>query len=132
MDVVLTIIQVTVGLGILNVWLVRRNLDTPFRGGKAKSMVEEFKVYGLPEWAVPVVGVFKVSLAIIILGGFFVPYLTPVGATLLGLFMLGAVLMHIKVQDSLVKTIPSVIMLILCGVLALAGNPDILSLAANF
>jgi hypothetical protein len=132
MATAIIVLQVIVGLGILNVWLVRRNWDTPFRGGRAKNMAEEFQTYGLPGWAVPVVGVFKVSLALLILGGLINPQLTALGATGLGLFMLGAVVMHVKVQDSLVQTLPAFIMLVFCGILAMGSSPDIVTLASRF
>lgn len=132
MQTALIVMQVIVGLGILNVWLVRRNWETPFRGGVAKNMSEEFAHYGLPSWAVPLVGFFKVSLALMILSGFLNPSLTAVGAAGLGLFMLVAVFMHIKVQDSLVKTIPSLLMLLMCGMLAMGSSPDIVTVASGF
>ena len=130
MQTLLLVIQAIVGFGILNVWLLRRNKATAFRGGLAQSMEEEFKHYGLPEWSVSVVGFSKVSLAFLILAGYFNPTLTALGATALGLFMLGAVLLHIKVRDTFVKTLPSLLMLVMCGILAMGSSPDILSIAA--
>ena len=44
------ILEVVVGLGLLNVWLVRAQASTAFRGGTAQSLREEFNVYGLPDW----------------------------------------------------------------------------------
>ena len=44
------IAQVIVGLGLLNVWLVRFNKSTEYRGGAAANMREEFATYGLPVW----------------------------------------------------------------------------------
>lgn len=34
---------------VLNVWLLRFNKPTIYRGGQAKSMLEEFAAYGLSE-----------------------------------------------------------------------------------
>ncbi len=132
MSLALVFLQVVVGLGILNVWLVRRNWDTPFRGGRATTMNEEFKTYGLPSWAVPVIGFFKVSLALLVLGGFAYSPLVAVGATGLAGFMLGAVLMHLKVKDSWVQTLPALLMLLMCGFLAFGSSPDILTIAKGF
>lgn len=50
----LTIIQLVIALGILNVWLLRFGKTTAWRGGAAKNMKEEFAVYGLPSWSVGV------------------------------------------------------------------------------
>ena len=41
-------LQVIVGLGLLNVWLLRFGKATPYRGSSAETMHQEFAVYGLP------------------------------------------------------------------------------------
>ena len=41
-------LQLIVAVGILNVWLLRSGRATPFRGGDARSLREEFAAYGLP------------------------------------------------------------------------------------
>jgi hypothetical protein len=110
MEYLLLIVQLIVGLGILNVWLIRRNRPTPFRGGLKSNMQEEFSHYGLPKWSVWPVGLSKVSLAFMILGGVYLPALTAVGALGLGLFMLGAVVMHLKVRDTFLQTLPALFM----------------------
>ena len=130
MELGLIFAQLIVGLGILNVWLIRRNKNSAFRGGHSQTMEEEFQFYGLPTWSVPIVGFFKVSLAILVLAGFFNPEFTAIGAFGLGLFMFGAVIMHLKVQDSLIKIIPSITVLALCVLLAVGSSPDILSIAS--
>ena len=64
MHYILFFLQLTVALGILNVWLLRSGMATPFRGGDAKTLREEFSAYGLPFWFMGVVGVLKVGLAL--------------------------------------------------------------------
>jgi hypothetical protein len=124
MEYLLLIVQLIVGLGILNVWLIRRNRPTPFRGGLKSNMQEEFSHYGLPSWSVWPVGVSKVFLAFMILGGVYLPALTAVGALGLGLFMLGAVVMHLKVRDTFLQTLPALFMLAMCLLLALGSSPS--------
>ena len=46
-----TIIQIVIALGILNVWLLRFGKPSAWRGGDAQNMVQEFRVYGLPTWS---------------------------------------------------------------------------------
>ena len=41
--------QLIVGVSILNVWLIQANKATPWRGGSATTIKEEFAAYGLPE-----------------------------------------------------------------------------------
>ena len=52
-----TVLQVIVGLGLLNVWLLRRGSATAYRGGTAKNLKDEFAAYGLPPAAFYVVGI---------------------------------------------------------------------------
>lgn len=56
MTIITQIAQLIVGLGLLNVWLIRFNKATAYRGGAAQSMKQEFAAYGLPEWFCYVVG----------------------------------------------------------------------------
>lgn len=107
------LIQMLIGLGLLNVWLLRFNNYTDYRGGGAKNMKQEFAVYGLPEWSVYMVGFLKVSIALLLLVGIFIDLPVEYGIWVLSLLMLGAVLMHIKVKDSFKKASPSLLLLIL-------------------
>ncbi len=50
MEYIRSIAQLIIALGILNVWLLRFNKATSYRGGAAKNMTEEFATYGLPVW----------------------------------------------------------------------------------
>ena len=50
MQTVIHIIQIVIALAIFNVWVLRLNKSTNWRGGSASNMKEEFKAYGLPEW----------------------------------------------------------------------------------
>jgi len=57
-------LQCIVAISILNVWLVQNKKTTQWRGGKAKTLIEEFKVYGLPVWSCYAIGTLKVVLAL--------------------------------------------------------------------
>ena len=67
------VLQILVGLGLLNVWLVRSGLSTRYRGGAAKSLKEEFAAYGLPDSAWLIVGALNVVAGIILLAGLWWP-----------------------------------------------------------
>ena len=73
--VISTILQVAVALGLLNVWLVRAQNSTAYRGGSAQSLKEEFAAYGLPDWTYYAVGFLKVVSAIVLIIGIWVPEL---------------------------------------------------------
>lgn len=110
-----SLFQVLIALGLLNVWLVRSGRATKYRGGTARSMKEEFAVYGLPAWFMYGVGFFKIVIACVMVLGLFMPQIMyPWGVLALGLLvvlMLGAVSMHVKVGDRLMKMLPALSML---------------------
>lgn len=113
--------QLIIGLGLLNVWLLRAGRSTPYRGGHARNMREEFAVYGLPPWFMWATGVVKVTLALMLIAGLWIPDTTRPAAAGLALLMLGAVAMHFKVGDPVRKFLPAASLLILClAVTALA------------
>jgi len=107
MEILQTICQLVVGLGILNVWLLRLKKKTPYRGGDASSIKEEFSVYGLPELLVWVIGAVKVSAALALLIGIALPTLVLPAALVLAVLMLGAIIMHVKVKDPAIKSLPA-------------------------
>lgn len=118
METFVMVLQVLIALGILNVWLLRFGKATAWRGGSATNMKEEFAVYGLPAWAVGVVGFLKVLLAILLIVGLWVPSVTRPAAVGLAFLMLGAVAMHVKVKDPAKKSVPAASVLILCLIVA--------------
>ena len=119
MKYVIIILQLVVGLGILNVWLLRANRATAYRGGNAKNMREEFATYGLPYWFMCVIAVLKVGLAIAILASIWIHRLAQPAAVGMGVLMLCAFVMHLKVKDPLSKALPSIVVLAMCVAIAL-------------
>ena len=72
-------------------WFLRFNKDTGYRGGDAKNMKEEFAVYGLSETAMYAVGAAKVGLATTVLVGHAAPRVVRPASIGLAAFMLGAI-----------------------------------------
>jgi hypothetical protein len=118
MEYLIIVLQLIVALGILNVWLLRSNKATAYRGGNAKNMREEFATYGLPYWFMCVIGVLKVGLAIALLAAIWVHSMAQPAAIGLGLLMLGAFVMHLKVHDPISKALPSIAVLAMCAAIA--------------
>ena len=112
-------LQLIVALGILNVWMLRSGKATPFRGGNARTLREEFAAYGLPFWFMCVVGGLKVSLALALIAAIWIHPVAQPAAIGLGLLMLGAFLMHLKVKDPISKALPSIAVLAMCTAIAL-------------
>ena len=122
MGPILIACQIAAALGLLNVWLLRSNRATPYRGGAARSMREEFAAYGLPAWSVAAVGGLKVGAALALLAGLWYPVLVRPAAVVVGVLMVGALAMHRKVRDPLTKYVPAAVMLTLAVVLVLGAE----------
>ena len=118
MNYLLIVLQLIVGLSILNVWLVQPKKNTRWRGGDATTIFEEFRVYGLPEWSVYVVGALKVVLALLLIAAIWLPVLRFPAALGLAILLAGSVLMHFKIGDPLIKSFPAALFLLMCLVIA--------------
>lgn len=108
---VASLLQVIVGLGLLNVWLVRGRAATSYRGGAATTLRDEFAVYGLPGFAYYVVGALKVGSALILIVGVWMSLPVQAAAGLVAALMVGALAMHVKVGDPPMKSLPAALML---------------------
>lgn len=117
MELLHTLCQLAIGLGILNVWFLRSKRKTSYRGGGAASLKEEFAAYGLPGWMFVVVGILKVGAALALLAGVFLPDLVKPAAIVMAGLMGGAVVMHVKVKDPAEKSLPAATLLLLSLVL---------------
>lgn len=113
METFVELLQLIVALGILNVWLLRVNQETRYRGANALTLKDEFVAYGLPEWVYYFVGLLKIVSAIVLIVGIWIPFIVLPAAIAISVLMFGAVVMHIKVHDSWQKTVPALIVLIL-------------------
>jgi uncharacterized membrane protein YphA (DoxX/SURF4 family) len=119
MDKALLLLQVIVALGIFNVWFLRFNMATEYRGGNSKNLKEEFAAYGLPIWFFVLIGVLKVSCAILLIVGIWYTDITRYAAGALGFLMVGALFMHIKAKDPLFKSLPAFLMFLMCLIIFL-------------
>jgi uncharacterized membrane protein YphA (DoxX/SURF4 family) len=105
------ILQAIVGLGLLNVWLLRRQSATAYRGGEAKNLKDEFATYGLPAPMFYIVGGLKIICGVLLLVGLaYQPVVLP-AAAVVAVLMMGAVAMHLKVRDPVSKYVPAALML---------------------
>ena len=105
------ILQAIVGLGLLNVWLLRRQSATAYRGGEAKNLKDEFATYGLPAPMFYIVGGLKIVCGVLLLVGMAYPPVVLPAAAVVAVLMLGAVAMHLMVGDPVSKYVPAALML---------------------
>lgn len=124
MKVLSKILSVVVGLTVINVWLFRSNRSTSYRGGDAASLLEEFQVYGLEDYFL-IIGIIKVSLAIMLLLSLYFKKLSFFASSGIGIMMIVAVYMHINVGDELIKSMPASVMLASCLIIAYSSKKSV-------
>ena len=88
MKTIFKILILVVSLAVLSAWTWRLNMPSLYRGGDALNMIEEFQAYGLNQTTMVVVGIFKVTCAIILLIGLKVRRFVTPAAFIMGLFMI--------------------------------------------
>ena len=119
MDYLLIALKLVVSLSILNVWVLRRDKLTAYRGQSAHTLREEFAVYGLSSLVYVVVGICKIGLALALLVSLWLPGIAHPAAYALGALMFVAFAMHLKVKDPAIKSVPSLAVLTMCLGIAL-------------
>lgn len=117
MDPLRTAFQVIIALGIYNVWLIRPRMPTRWRGGEAENLSGEFEIYGLPPWAMGLVGFLKILFATLLMVGIWYPPIVEPAAMGMAIMMAGAVSVHLKVGDPLRRAFPACILLVLSLIL---------------
>lgn len=122
MEYVIIASKLILFVSIINVWFFRFNKPTPYRGSNASSMKEEFAAYGLSEAMVYMVGALKVLAATGLVVSIWYPVLEVPSAATMGLLMLGAIGMHVKVSDPLMKSLPAFVFFILSLLIWLSGT----------
>lgn len=113
MEYVEIVLKLIIGLSVLNVWLLRAGKSTPWRGGSAKNMQEEFATYGLPAWFMTIIGALKVLLSVGLIASIWYPAFELYAAGGIAVLMLGAISMHVKVSDPFKKSFPAATFLVL-------------------
>jgi len=121
-NTIVAVLQVIVGLGLLNVWLLRRTSATAYRGGSAKNLKEEFAAYGLPAPAFYVVGGLKIVCGVLLVAGLWFPAVVLPSAAVVAALMVGAVAMHLKVGDAVSKYVPAALMLAMSGAICVLSR----------
>jgi uncharacterized membrane protein YphA (DoxX/SURF4 family) len=110
---ILSFLQLVVGLGLLNVWLLRAGSATDYRGGEAKTLKEEFQAYGLPDAVFYIVGALKIVCGVVLVAGLWVDMPVRAAAGIVALLMVGALVMHVKVSDPPKRSLPAALMLLM-------------------
>jgi hypothetical protein len=108
MENLLILAQVAVALSVSYVWTFRYH-----------NVITEFKSFGLNDLTRNLVGVSKIALATLLVTGIWFPSLVLVSSLLMGGFMIAAQGFHFKIKNTLIKHLPSLILLLLCAFIAI-------------
>ncbi len=99
--------QLIVALSVAYVWIFRFD-----------NIVKEFKQYGLNNLTRNIVGSVKIALSTLLIAGIWYPGLILVPALLMAFLMLSAQYFHFKTGNPWQKHMPSLLLLILCLLIA--------------
>ena len=108
MENLLSLAQMVLAISVAYVWIFRYD-----------NVVKEFRQFELNDLTRNFVGVTKIALATLLFAGIWYPSLVQIPSVLMGLFMISAQYFHFKIKNPLIKHLPSLILLILCAVIAL-------------
>lgn len=102
---------------VFNVWLLNMDQASPYRGSAAPNLKEEFLAYGLSENIFYLVGGIKLLAALALFFGLRVKQTVVPSAQIIAVLMIGAIGMHFKVADPLLRSVPALGMLAMCLVI---------------
>ena len=108
MENLVQLAQITVAISVTYVWIFRFH-----------NVLKEFTQFGLSDLIRNLTGATKISLATLLIVGIWHSSLVLIPSVLMGLLMIGAQYFHLKIKNSFIKHIPSLILLILCAFIAL-------------
>ena len=120
------VVSFFVSILVTNVWLFRFNKETPYRGGDAINMIEEFAEYGLNTNIMYLVGFLKIVASIGLIIGLLKTKISIYSSLLMSILMIGAIYFHFKISDPAIKYFPSVLML-LCSIFIYFSSKKILN-----
>ena len=104
------VLQIITASSILFVWVVRYD-----------NIISEFQQYQLPVWLRDMVGILKLSFAIMLLVGIFNNNLKLLGSSGLIILMLAALLTHVRVKNPFYKALPSLTLLTFSTIILLSN-----------
>jgi hypothetical protein len=108
MENLVQLAQMTVAISVTYVWIFRFH-----------NVLKEFSQFELSDLIRNLTGATKISLATLLIVGIWHSSLVLIPSVLMGLLMIGAQYFHLKIKNSFIKHIPSLILLILCAFIAL-------------
>ena len=100
-------LQALVAASVIFVWVVRYD-----------NIIQEFKQYGLPDWLRDLVGILKLTFALLLLLGIQRASLAMIGSLGIAGLMGCAFAIHLRVKNPVFKMLPSLTLLVLSLIIA--------------
>ena len=100
-------LQALVAASIFFVWVVRYD-----------NIIQEFKQYGLPDWLRDLVGILKLTFALLLLLGIQRASLAMIGSLGIAGLMGCAFAIHLRVKNPVFKMLPALTLLVLSLIIA--------------
>jgi uncharacterized membrane protein YphA (DoxX/SURF4 family) len=100
-------LQSFVAASVFFVWVVRY-----------ANIIQEFKQYGYPDWLRDLVGILKMTFALMLLIGIERERFAVIGGIGIALLMAAALATHVRVKNSPLKMLPSLTLLVCAGAIA--------------
>ena len=107
MENFMNLAQIVVALSVLFVWTFRFH-----------NVLKEFKQFGLSDLTRNFVGATKIALSTLLVVGIWYSSLVFIPSVLMAFLMVSAQYFHFKIKNPFIKHLPSLILLILCVVIA--------------
>ena len=104
------VLQALVAASIFFVWVVRYD-----------NIIQEFKQYGLPDWLRDLVGILKLTFALLLLLGIQRAFLAMVGSLGIAGLMGCAFAVHLRVKNPAFKMLPALTLLVLSLIIAVTN-----------
>ena len=108
------LLKLIVSFTIINVWTFRANKSSIYRGGESADLVSEFLSYGLSVNLMYLVGAIKVIAALLLFISVFFKKLELIPLIIISVLMISAIYFHFSINDTLIKSFPAALMLVLC------------------
>ena len=93
-DVIIEVLKIVALVSILFVWVVRYN-----------NIQKEFEQFNLPKWLRDIVGILKISFAVMLHSD--ISTIVLIGSGGISLLMIGAIFTHFRVKNKLHKMFPA-------------------------
>ena len=112
METLLPFIQIAIAISVYFVWTFRFH-----------NVITEFKEFEISDLTRNIVGVSKVALSTLLIVGIWYNPVVFYAAVLMAFFMLSAQFFHFKVNNPVIKKLPSFILLTLSLIIAINFSP---------